>query len=471
MTNALPIQCLLALVLLGSVVAPVAATPPTPVGPSGPSAPTPTPPTATPAPNGSPLGPTVPTANGSGANGSGGGVFAGVGDRVKQGIIDALREVGINQSMLAVGQLRNTSVALVGYNPHANNAGQWYHNPTNGIWDENWDTYRTTGRYLWAGAVLIGGALGLIFKSTGIMNPAQSRQWFRRWVVGIVAGGTAWEWGNAYLHLLDGTKSMLLTHATADGGAMAITAVGAVVLIVGIALTTSMLWALGLVVLIVAMSIVGIDLLTPYLGALIAARGIPIEMANGPADAATKMWGVLPALTLPMALFLTAGFSSLAEGLADATAFGVLTLVIVQVGAFVLAVFSPYIVWTKASSTTMLSVGFAGGSFAANQRYQQAKNAAGKAKQGAQGARDATRGARGKAPIGDGGRGYDAGQAVRQTGSALRPSGPGSTAQSRERTKRMLRRGGSSNHDSGLADTVAQNDRTRTLNDLINDNE
>ena len=366
--------------------------------------------------------PTNSTLTNSTANQSGGGLLGGL----VGGVGDVLRKFGVDQPIQAIVSLGGDIVKAATFTPHANNADSWFHDPSNGVWAENWDEWQNKGFPLWALLVIAGGVLGIGLRAAGMMSVGEFKEWRKRWVVGLVVGRWAWELGNLYLFFLGGLKAWFVADLTA-GGRFASAWAPALILVLVVILAVVNLWIVVLIAGVVGMTIVGIDILTPYLGAMIAARGVPLRFVNGPGDKLSRFWAILPVLTLPMAIIVSAGFSTEITAIIEANGFSDAMIPFVHLGAFMLALISPYLVWSGASSTTAFSVGFAGGSVAMSQRYENAKQSARKAgtrgKQGVRGVRDVTRGARGKAPVADGGRGYDAGTAVRQSAAGARSKG------------------------------------------------
>lgn len=405
--------------------------------------PLPTPPTPDPAPTPPTPAPGTPAPGDTSSNGGGGGGIAGA---ISAAILSLVRTLGVDQPIQAAQSLLGVLFDFARYTPHANGIGRWFHAPTNNVWPDNWSAYQTRGRPAWIITLVIGGALGLIFHTIGSLTGQEFTEWRRRWVVGLLVGGWAWEFSNLYLFTLDAVKAWIVSGMNPSTAAVTGPWATATILVLLVAIAIINLWAILLVAGIIAMTVVGIDILTPYLGVLLAARAIPLRFINGPADKVARFWAILPLLTIPMLLALSVGFSSGMDSMLQAHGFAKLVTPLIHIGSFLLAVALPVLVWTGASGGGTFATGFAGGAggVALSQRYQQAKDRAAAAKQkgtkGVRGARNAARGARGKAPVADGGkRAYEAGAAARQTS---RTYSSNRVSRVKQRVSRFRSRGG-----------------------------
>ena len=293
------------------------------------------------------------------------------------------------------------------WTPHPGNTDNWFQNPQNGVWQTQWEMYKSVGQPLAFLLTIIatGMYFGLGSKSLHVLDPATERKGKRHLLVAWMMILLAWPLSGLYLGLVNLVAQFMIGGMTnPDIGAGALGTGLALIVILAVAVME--FWTVILMLLIFGLRLVGLVAFTPFLALLFALRAIPITSISRSADGIIQLWVYLVLLPLPVAALLSIGFSpGLGEMVTSLDAGGALMLVAIKVGALIGAIIVPFAMYQKMQNhglaTGVAGAGGAGGKL--RDSYRRQRETATRRKQQAQNrkhnARNFRRGVRGKPQI------------------------------------------------------------------------
>jgi hypothetical protein len=318
-----------------------------------------------------------------------------------------------------IGQALKVAVAT----PAPNNAENWFRNPTNGAWPGRYETWRETGQPLALVMLIFGGALTLAFGryGLGILGPGQEQDSYRWWVLGLIFTIFGWQFVGFFLGFADLLGQAFVTDATGTGLSAVVNGLG--ILLLAVVLIWVEVGVLLAMILILGARIAALAALAPFIPALVAARSLPIGVIKGAASSIVTIFVILTLAALPTAWSLSVALGTGTGAVLDGVGAGELVQVIVKVGALLLAVALPFLMFYLAKG--FVSLPSANRIQRTGQRTREAVprpmadgGVRDRTASVRTGARDVVRGARYQVPASDGDsptRSYRAGITARQT--------------------------------------------------------
>ena len=235
------------------------------------------------------------------------------------------------------------------YTPYPQNIDNWFQNPQNSIWPNQWDMYKTITRPLTFLLLVIATGLfyGFGSKSLHVMNPATEQTMKRRLLVGWVMFPVGWSLGSLYLAVIGFITTILgrgMTEPNLGAGLLG----DSLALLVIIAVVIFEFWTVLLMLMLIGLRIAGLVAFLPFLPLFFALRAIPIVSISNSADAIIHLWVYLALLPLPMGVLIAIGFSGgLADMIMQLDVGGVILLACIKIGALVGAIIVPFAMYQK----------------------------------------------------------------------------------------------------------------------------
>jgi hypothetical protein len=282
--------------------------------------------------------------NGKNKGGGGGGF-------IREKVFGIINDIGNALANAAAG-IVETFTSLVykaaTYTPAPGNIDNWFQNPQNSIWPNQWDLYETITRPLTFFLLVIATGLfyGFGSNSLHVMDPATEQTMKRRLLVGWVMFPVGWSLGSLYLSVIAFITKILGRGMTAPNisGGLGKT-IGLLIIIVVLVFE---FWTVLLMLMLIGLRIAGLVAFLPFLPLFFALRAIPIVSISNSADAIIHLWVYLALLPLPMGALIAIGFSDgLANMIMQLDVAGVILVACMKMGALVGAIIVPFAMYQK----------------------------------------------------------------------------------------------------------------------------
>lgn len=237
----------------------------------------------------------------------------------------------------------------------------FYHNPSNGIWEGMYSSYKQIWQPLaLAAACLLTGLYVLNMKIEILPATVQQKGLLHLGIAWIAASDISWTLMGLMLNLADLLNRYLVNSISLENGFVGASSIALLALILVYLLG---FWIVVFMMLVYGFRIVAVIALTPLMPAIFAARAIPIQGVSDIMDSLWRLWVYLVILPLPVGAVLAVGFGANMSNLMSGTGLealgGAFFAMILQTGTLTAALVLPYILYQR-SSVSSMGFGLAG---------------------------------------------------------------------------------------------------------------